>query len=77
MLLFFTTFAYFSYKAKDRYLSLCLFIIAYYSIFDGAWLMFGYDPFPAIYIIVLVRAFPNLAQIFYNRKVYAIGYDKN
>lgn len=77
MLIFFTTFAYFSYKAKDRYLSLCLFIIAYYSIFDGAWLMFGYDSFPSIYLTILVTAFPNLKQIFYNRKVYTVEYGKN
>ena len=70
MLLFFTAFAYFSYKINDKYLSLCLLIIAYYSIFDGAWLMFGYNSFPAIFIVVLTSAIPSFKNMFYNREIY-------
>lgn len=71
MLVFFTTFVHFAVKAGDKYLVIVLFVIAYYSVFDGAWLMFGYDPFTAVYIAIMCSAYPALRDRFYAREIYS------
>ena len=71
MLIFFTTFVHFAVKAGDKYLVIVLFVLFYYSIFDGAWLMFGYDPFTAVYISIMCTAYPSLKDKFYTREIYS------